>query len=472
MSSAKIIKDSLFYGVVPKLTIFVSVITLPLITPFLTPYDYGISGVLGSYSGLIGALLPLGLHVHLSNSFFELPRHYNLVWGRVLGLMLVSAFLFMIANFVMLAYTIPMAFSAKLMLLCAVASIPLLYSPNSILANHLFPLIQKPQPLVLTNLLGSVLGILISFVMIYFFHLGYWGLVVPAVFSGLICNQLFVKYIWKDYHIRPILDHKIKRIKWMLKVGLPLVPHGLGFMFLASSANLVMSQLHVSYDEIGLYNHGCTMGGYAVIVTSALQTAISPQTQRAYRSNDFLGYRRLYYLCQSVALISSICICIWMPEIYSFLIRNEELRQSYSIASLMCFSNVVMAFYGFLSTPAFIEKNTPQLLWLVFVPGVLNFMLCLIFIPLFGYRAAIYSTIIAYWSQLLIPFFVKYYYQQVKIWMGSLGRIVWILIILLIGLISGQYFSVLALSFKILLTLVIVLAFLFVYKKKRLYEVI
>ena len=96
MSSIKIIKDTLYYGFVPKLTMFVSVITLPLTTPFLTPYDYGISGVLGSYSGLIGAILPLGLHVHLTNSFFELPRHYNLVWGRVLGLMLCSAFFFLI----------------------------------------------------------------------------------------------------------------------------------------------------------------------------------------------------------------------------------------------------------------------------------------------------------------------------------------------------------------------------------------
>lgn len=472
MSSAKIVKDSLFYGVVPKLTIFVSVITLPLITPFLTPYDYGISGVLGSYSGLIGALLPLGLHVHLTNSFFELPKHYSLVWGRVLGLMIISAFFFMIVNFLILTFTIPMEFSTKLVLLCVVASVPLLYSPNSILASHLFPLVQKPQPLVLTNLLGSVLGILISFVMIYFFHLGYWGLVVPSVFSGLICNQLFVKYIWKDYHIRPILEKKVKRVIWMLKVGLPLVPHGLGFMFLASSANLVMSQLHVSYDEIGLYNHGCTMGGYAVIITSALQTAIAPQIQRAYRSNDYIGYRRLYYLCQSVGLISSICICIWMPEIYSFLIRNEELRQSCSIASLMCFSNVVMAFYGFLSTPAFIEKNTPQLLWLVFVPGVLNFMLCLIFIPIFGYQAAIYSTIIAYWSQLMIPFFVKYYRDNVKSWLGSLSRIVWILMILLIGLIIGQICASVDLWLKIILTLLAMSSFLIVYRQKRMYEVI
>ena len=129
-----------------------------------------------------------------------------------------------------------------------------------------------------------------------------------------------------------------------------------------------------------------------------------------------------------------------------------------------------MAFYGFLSTPAFIEKNTPQLLWLVFVPGILNFVLCLIFIPIFGYQAAIYSTIIAYWSQLFIPFFVKYYHSQVKIWMGNMSRIILILLILLAGLVLGQFCASGDLWLKIVLTSLIVLSFLIVYRQKHMYE--
>ena len=315
MSSVKIVKDSLFYGLVPRLTIFVSVFTLPLITPFLSTYDYGISGVLSSYSNFMIAVLPLGLHVHLTNSFFELPNHYNLVWGRVLYLMLLSSIFFGLLNFVILSLTLPISFSANLLLLSIVGTIPVLYTANSVLANHLFPLLQKPQPLVLTNLLGSVVSLVLSFVLIYFFRLGYWGLIVPNVLSGLIVFFLFVKFIWIDYNIKPIVDHNIKRIVWMLKIGLPLVPHALGFVFLTSSARIVMSQLHVSYDEIGLFSHGCTMGDYAVMVTTALITAISPNIQRAYRSHDYTRYRKLYYLCQSVAFVTSILVCIWIPEI-------------------------------------------------------------------------------------------------------------------------------------------------------------
>ncbi len=472
MSSIKIVKDSLFYGLVPKLTIFISVFTLPLITPYLTTYDYGISGVLSSYSSFMIAVLPLGLHVHLTNSFFELPRHYNLVWGRVLYLMLLSSVLFGVLNFLILSFTLPIPFSADLLLLCSVGTIPVLYTSNSILANHLFPLHQKPQPLVLTNLLGSIVNIVLSFILIYFFHLGYWGLIVPNVLSGLIVYSLFVKFVWIDYDIKPIVDYNIKRIKWMLKVGLPLVPHALGFVFLTSSARIVMSQLNVSYDEIGLFSHGCTMGDYAVMVTTALITAISPHIQRAYRNHDYVRYRRLYYLCQSVALVTSVLVCIWIPEIYELLIKNEDLRLSSSIASLMCFSNVVFAFYVFQSTPVFIEKDTIQLLWLVFVPGFLNIVFCLIGITFFGYRAAIYSTIISYWSQLLIPFFVSYYHRNVMMWLGSLNKVIFVFLILLFGLIGSQFVSGFSISLKILFTLFLTILFCVVYKKKRMSELV
>lgn len=45
-----------------------------------------------------------------------------------------------------------------------------------------------------------------------------------------------------------------------------------------------------------------------------------------------------------------------------------------------------------------------QLLWLVFIPGLLNIILLLIFIPLFGYRVAVITTLISYWTQMFIPF--------------------------------------------------------------------
>jgi O-antigen/teichoic acid export membrane protein len=453
MSTKKIVRKTIYYGVVPKLTMLLSIVILPLTTPFLTTFDYGIYGVLTSYTSLFVSIAPLGLHVHLTNSFFEYPRHYQLVWGRVLMLILMSSFFFGVVNIGILLFTLPMGVSLEGIFLCLAGSVPIFLLANGLLAQHLFPLVERPMPLVFTNLIGSVLGMAVSFVLIYFFHLGYWGLISSGAVSGIFVFVVFLKFVWQDFDIKPIWDRNRNRVRRMMAIALPLVPHTLGFVLLTSSARIVMSQYDISYDEIGLFSHGSTMGDYAVVVTTAMVTALTPQIQRTFRSSDFSSYRKLYYLCQAVALMTSFLICVWMPEIYALLIRNSRLAMSCDIACLLCFANVVFSFYVFMSAPVFIEKNTMQLLWLVFVPGILNLVLCYTLIPVFGYRAAIYSTIISYWSQLLIPFFVGYYRKSVSEWLGARWQIGLILLLILTDLIIANQLMHTSIWVKVCLTL-------------------
>lgn len=472
MSTKKIVTNTFYYGVVPKLTMLLSIVILPLTTPFLTTFDYGIYGVLTSYTSLFVSIAPLGLHVHLTNSFFEYPRHYNLVWGRVLMLILMSSFCFGIVNMGILLFTLPMGFSLKGLLLSVAGSVPIFLLANGLLAQHLFPLVERPKPLVFTNLAGSLLGMAASFILIYYFRLGYWGLVSSGVVSGIFVFTVFLKFVWRDFNIKPILDRSRKRVHQMLTIALPLVPHTLGFVLLTSSARIVMSQYRIPYDEIGLFSHGSTMGDYAVVITTAMVTALAPQIQRTFRSSDFPSYRKLYYLCQAVALVTSFLICVWMPEIYALLIRNVRLAQSCDIACLLCFANVVFAFYTFMSAPVFIEKNTMQLLWLVFVPGILNLVLCYTLIPVFGYRAAIYSTIVSYWSQLLIPFFVGYYRKSVCEWLGGRWQIGLILLLILTDLLVANQLMHAGIWLKVCITIVAMAVMWYFYSHNRFSELV
>lgn len=421
MSLKKIFANTLYFGLIPKITVLANLVILPLITPYLTTFDYGVQGVLQSYTGLIAMVAPLGLHVHLSNSYYEIPRNFQLVWGRVLFIFLLSGVIFGFVNIAILLKILPFTFSWEIVLLSIFGSFQIFFFGNSLMASNLFMLEGTPKPLVWTNLFSSLIGIVVSFVLIYYFRLGYWGLVSATSIATLLSFLLFIKYVWKDFHIRPILDRNIRRIKHMLVIGLPLVPHSMGFVLLSSSARIVMSIHHVEYDDIGLYSHGYTMGDQIVAITTALVIAITPQLQVTYRSKNFKEYRRLFIFCQAFAIFSTFLFCLWMPEVYSLLIRNEQLSTSITIASLTCFANVVYPFYVFMSSSAFIEKKTMYVLWLVFIPGFLNLILCYILIPLFGYRAAVYSTLASYWSQIFIPFIIPYFRTKVKMWINNLG---------------------------------------------------
>lgn len=467
MSIRKIVTSTLYYGIVPKLSMFVSILILPLTTPFLSTYDYGIWGVVSSYSGLLFCIAPLGLNLHLANSFYEIPRKWPLVWGRIFYLTLMSGILFGIVNMLILFFTVPIESRSGLFLLCVIGSMQIFLLSSPMLAKHLYPLVEQPKPLVFTNLFGSLCGILISFVFIYYLKLGYWGLVANTAVNSLIVFLLFSYQLNRQFGIVVIFEKNFRRVKSWLKSALPLVPHTLGFVLLTSSARMVMGQYHLDYDDIGLYSHGCTMGDYVVIIPTALVTAISPQLQVSFRGSDLDRYRTLFYLCQCVALLSSFLICIWMDDIYSLLIRNDELRQSASIAKYMCFAQVLLPLYWFMSTSCFIERNTKQLLWLVFVPGILNLVLCELLIPFCGYRVAIYTTIISYWSQLAIPLFVPYFRNKTSEWLGSKNKLLVLTLVVVLFLFGSNFLAFLPWSSKLVVSLVSIVFFMLFFHRYK-----
>ena len=158
----------MYYGIIPRLTFLINVIMLPVITPYLTTDDYAVQGILSSYSYIFVAVAPLGLHVHLVNSFYEYPGKYRFVWGRILYLFLILGLGFGFLNVVVLVFSLPQMPLWNSLLLGFLGSVPIFFMSNSILAQHLFPVLERPKPLVFTNLVASLLGILVSFILIYF----------------------------------------------------------------------------------------------------------------------------------------------------------------------------------------------------------------------------------------------------------------------------------------------------------------
>lgn len=466
MSTKKIVANTLYYGVIPKITLLISVFTLPITTRYLSPFDYGIVGIITSYTAILSSIAPLGMNVHLTNSFYENPNHYNLNWGRILFVFLVSGFLLGLLNIGILYLALPIK-SYKGIILALFGSVQIFLFANAILAQHLFPLLSNPKPLVFTNLFASVVGIIVSFMMIVFFDMGYWGLIASPAISAILAFAMFIYPIWVQRSIYPIVEKNKKRLREYFKIALPIIPHTLGFVLLTSSARIVMNFYDVSISEIGLFSHGNTIGDYVMVITNALILALAPQIQVAYRNRDFSKYRKLYALCQGVALACTFLFCIWLPQVYDLLIKNVELKQSVGIASMMCFANIVFSFYSFASTPAFIQKKTLQLLWLVFLPGILNVILCLIFIPVFGYKAAIYTTIVSYWSQLTVPFFVPYYSQNVKEWIQRKRNIIYLTFILVSAVVVGNIIMDMTIWLKIVFSIVILIAALMVYRKYK-----
>lgn len=466
MKPRQVIENSLWFGIIPQISTLISVIILPLITPYLTPFDYGVNGIINSYSGLFLTISVLGLNVHLTNSFYTHKSKFNLVWGRILTIILISCLFFSLIYAIILLFSLEEIRGEIKVITIILACFPILLQANKILANHYYPLVYTPKPLVLRNLIASLIGVTTTFVGIYFLKLGFLGWVISGAVTAVVSFTIFIKPLWVDAKILPIFSIKKERLRKWLIVSLPIIPHTLGFVLLSSSDRIIMQVLGISFNDIGIYSNGYQIGSYINIITSAMIIAVSPRIQELYRSNNFKQLKSIFSFIQITTIIGIFLFSIWMPQIYQLLIKNTDLTTASPIAVIICFTNIVFPFYSFISTTAFIEERTPKLLWLVLFPGIINIILNLIFIPIYGYKAAVYTTLISYWLQLIIPLFERYFKEKTIRIFGSMYFPILLFFSFALIFIIAQFVVNLSIITKIIISLFFLMIY-FLYLKRQ-----
>lgn len=459
MNISSLFAKSIWFGIVPKLPTFINILILPLVTPYLSASDYGVWGIISSYMGIFISIYTLGLHMHLSNSYYEYGDKYRLVWGRILFLLLLLSTFFSCILFFIIWSTFDNLDFDNRILLALLSVFSLQFNANNLMGQCLYTLRGTPIPFVVRTLVGGLIGIAVTFISIRYLRIGYLGFVLGSALNYMFCFFSFIYPLWMKEKLYPRIEISKVRIFKLLKISLPVVPHALGFLLLSSSSRIIMALYEIPIEDIGIYSNGYILGDYITIVTTALAFALAPYMQTTFRSENYMCYRFLFFLCQSIALVSIFIFCLWMPEIYSILIRNESLQESMVISQISCFANCVFPLYVFMSNICFIKKDTMQLLWLVFIPGLLNIILLLIFIPLFGYRVAVITTLISYWTQMFIPFFIRYYKEQISLWLGNRSKLVELFLIsvfaLVTSIILSKYFMA-KLSMTLLIMVIII----------------
>jgi O-antigen/teichoic acid export membrane protein len=125
----KIILNSIIYIVLPKFSFFITIISLPWISPFLSLKDYGIYAVLISYITIFQTIVSIGQNLIIQNSFFTHKSKYKLVWCRSFAIMLINAILMSILFYICCLTFLNNLLGYNLKIVFTLISIYLLLSP-------------------------------------------------------------------------------------------------------------------------------------------------------------------------------------------------------------------------------------------------------------------------------------------------------------------------------------------------------
>lgn len=255
----------------------------------------------------------------------------------------------------------------------------------------------------------------------------------------------------------------LKMAKFIILFNLPLLLHYISFSIMANADRFLISHFNGN-AFLGVYSLAYTISSLVLLFYSGINSVYSPYSLKELSKGNFEGLNNTTKIIFYIMFIVSLIIIFIIPEIYLFF--PDEYQSAVLITPYIILGNVFFIMSGFVTNIfLYFSKNT-IILFTSLTSAIINLLLNLIFLRVFGWSFAAYSTLITYFIYFTLNI-VFYYKLKVDIINFSLLFRQSLLILLFSILITHFYFNFL-IRF-IMMILILIFLFLF-YKKKILKE--
>lgn len=430
----KLFQHSILYSIPAIITQAASLLILPWVTPYLTAFDYGVYGVIMSYLFFITTLKDLGFGVLFVNSFFRYPKRWKIIWRMLSGHLIYWSLVYFSILTAVLYFFLPEEVSHNFFHILLLVALPTtVFDSVNMIGNYYYRFSERPAVIAGIGVLSGICSIVVTYYSIVELGLGYMSWFIGTFVVSLISFLFYVYPVYFKLGLTPVLKFRKRFIKKNLKISLPMIPHNYSSYLLNSADRVVMDLVGVNMNKIGLYNIAYRFGSAFEMMGEAVGMAVSPYYVKFYMANNASGLhaaRKLTYLLMVAFLAIAFIVSLWMHEIFLLLINNDTLVGAYDVAIIIFMSYCYRPMYWCTVNKLSTFEKTSVLWRISFVAGLLNLVLNMVLVPLYGIYAAAIVTFIS----LMFVGFAGFYlrdYRQLK----SLNHypLLWLLSIIILA---------------------------------------
>ena len=405
------VKASLWFIICNILQRGISVITVPLFTRLMSTEQYGLFSIYTSWEAIIVIFVTLRIpYVAYNNGLVkydkDIPR-------------LTSTFQGLTTTIVGVAYAIYLIFRDVLnhilglnTLLVSLMFLQMLLQPAYELWTSRQRFEYQYRKMALMTMGIAVFNPVLGFIGVYLSE----NKAIARVIATVITQCIFCGTI---YIINAIRGKKIfSKLYWQyaLTVSIPLLPHYLSTTIM-NQADRIMIQKMCGLTEAAIYGVSHSAAYLATLFTSAINNSIMPWTYQKLKSKEYDAlYSKIHYIIIIVGILMTMVIALG-PDIVSILATEEYKDAVWVIPPLsgglfFCF---IYQVYG--NIEFYFEYKKPSL-YIAVSATILNIILNFIFINIFGFIAAGYTTLVSY-----IFFAIAHYIVCMRIIKARIGNI-------------------------------------------------
>lgn len=190
--------------------------------------------------------------------------------------------------------------------------------------------------------------------------------------------------------------------KFAFMFNLPLIPHYLSQYLLSSSDKLMISHL-VGDTQTAFYNVAYSVAAVATIVWSAINTSLLPFTYENCKAKKFKRIADVTIPLMLVFAAACMTVIVFAPELIAIMAPPEYGIAIYVVPPVVGGVFFQCMYYIF-ANPIYYFKKPKYVMYASLIAAIINVILNYIFIPMFGFIAAGYTTIVSYMLQAFIDY--------------------------------------------------------------------
>lgn len=457
---AEPVKASLWFTICSILQKGITLLTTPIFTRILTTEQYGVYSIYQSWYSIISIFATLNLSAGvLFNGLTKYSEDREKVISSFQGLStIVTLILFSI-------YLCNMSFFNNLFDLSSVLMI-MMFAELTFVPAYAFWAVKerydyKYRKLIMITLLISfgsqIIGIIaVILTPIYKAEARIISFVIIQIMLGVVFYILNLKkgkkFFVKEYWI------------YALKFNLPLIPHYLS-MTILNQADRIMISKYVDMSSAAIYSIAYQISMMMTIVTTAINNSFVPYTYRNMKKKEYKAIGKNSNIL--LIIIGTLCIVAmaFSPEIIRIFAAKEYYDAIWIVPPVA--SSVYFIFlYSLFANIEFYFEKTKYVMFASIGGAIVNVILNFIFIKMFGYIAAGYTTLACY----ILFSFAHYYYYKKIIKQMQIQDIYNVKIIIVISAIIMLFMMIMPLLYSTLLIryilIFILVAIVVLYKNK------
>ncbi len=404
------VKATIWFFVCSFLQKGISALTTPIFTRLMSTSEFGQYNVFNSWLGIITIFVTFGLYREsytqgLVKYEEQRPQYASTMQGLTLTLcvgwtIIYSLFkdfwnsLFGLSTVQMLLMILLIWTTAVFNFWAAEQRVILNYRKLvllTILVSFAKPLLSIVLILVSDDAITArIVGLAISELV------GYIGLFVAQMLRG---KRFFDKFFWK----RAII------------LNAPLILHYLSMTVLSSSDRLMISSL-VNNEKAGIYSLAYQISYVMSIFGDTLTRTLSPWIYQKMKANKAYEISSVCYVTIIMDAVVNMILILVAPEIVR-IFAPPAYYEAIWVVPPIALSVFFMYCYNIFVKFEFYYEKTQYVMIASFIGATLNVLTNYIFIPIFGYYAAAYTTLACY-----IIFAVAHYCMMQKLCHKYIGK--------------------------------------------------